>query len=313
MKKKMVVICLFMGCLFVGIVVSLMIRGGIHGENNEQPKYSPGQELTEAEKAEVLRIAFNDTRVKKMLSDGAEYKMIGEPDVMSGTSAKEGKKVTWAYPAVHMYVGKDNWMSVGQIHVLVDLDNKNVIDILEYGLKPLMPLVATGEEREEAIRIALNDTGVKEKIEGLEYGIVNVVTFEKWMTKEKLEKYNVYLHINGTIIKYIATVNLTEGRVTGISESTWSDKIGLEKTLKASKIAQNDPRIKEKIEGKIKEEDYEVSLVPRMVGKRFVVDVYIEIKEPPEGYVATVDTEEWRVMGVWKIARGLFERGEEIK
>ena len=29
--------------------------------------------------------------------------------------------------------------------------------------------------------------------------------------------------------------------------------------------------------------------------------------------VATVDTEEWKVIGVWKVARGFFERGEEIK
>ena len=309
-KKTTAVICLFMGCLFVGIVVSIMIRGGLHGENNEHQKYSPGQELTEEEKAEVLRIAFNDTRVKKMLSDGAEYKMIGEPDVMSGT--RKGK-VTWAYPAVHMYIGKDNWMSVGQIHVLVDLDNKKVIDVKGYPIRAIMPKDATGEEREEAIRIALNNESVKDKIEGLEYGIVNVVTFEKWMTKEKLEKYDVYMHINGTIICYIAMVNLTEGRVTGISESTWSDKIGLEKTLKASKIAQNDLRIKEKIEGKIKEEDYEVHLQQRLVDKRLVVDVCIEIKEPPERYVATVDTEEWRVIGVWKVARGFFERGKEIK
>ena len=313
MERKTAVICLFMGCLFVGIVVSMMIRGGMLGESNEHPKNWSGKQLTEEEKAEVLRIAFNDTRVKEMLSDGAEYKMIDEPDVMSRTSSKEGKKVTWAYPAMHMHVGKDNWMSVGQIHVLVDLDNKNVIDILEHPIKPLMPLDATGEEREEAIRIALANESVKEKIEGLEYGIVNVVTYEKWMTQEKLDKYDVYLHINGTEIKYIARVNLTEGRVTGISESTWDDKVGLEKTLKASKIAQNDPRIKEKIEGKIKEEDYEVYLQQRLIEKRLVVDVCIEIKEPPERYVATVDTEEWRVIGVWKVARGFFERGKEIK
>ena len=120
-----------------------------------------------------------------------------------------------------MYVGKDNWMSVGQIHVLVDLDNKNVIDILEHPIKPLMPLDATGEEREEAIRIALANESVKEKIGGLEYGIVNVVTYEKWMTREKLDKYDVYFHINGTEIKYIARVNLTEG------ESNWNKRINV--------------------------------------------------------------------------------------
>jgi len=225
MRRKTAVICLFMGCLFVGLVAGIMIRG--RTPENEQPKYSPGHALTEEEKAEVLRVAFNDSRVKEMLSDGAEYKLMGEPDVMSGTSSKEGQKVTWAYPAVSMYIGKDDWMSVAQIHVLVDLDTKKVIDIWEYPIKPLMPLDATGEEREEAISIALDNESVQEKIEGLEYEIVNVVTFEKWMTREKMDKYDVYIHINGTEICYIATVKLSEGRVTGIRESTWDGKVGL--------------------------------------------------------------------------------------
>ena len=299
MKKKTVVICLFVGCLFVGIVVSALIRGGLHGENNEQPKNWSGKKLTKGEKAEVIKIAFDDTRVKKMLK-GKEYKIEGEPFVMSGVSSEKGKKVLWAYPTVKIYIGEDDWMRIKAIYPLVDLDKKKVTQIRGYPLKPIMPREVTKEEKKKAIKIALANESVKEKIEGLEYGIVNVVTYEKWMTREKLDKYDVYLHINGTEIKYIARVNLTEGRVTGISESTWDDKVGLEKTLKASKIAQNDPRIKEKIEGKIKEEDYEVYLQQRLIEKRLVVDVCIEIKEPPERYVATVDTEEWRVIGYGK-------------
>jgi len=181
-------------------------------------------------------------------------------------------------------------------------------------IKPIIPRGVTGEEKEEAIRIALSNESVKEKIEGLEYEVRDVLAFKKWMTGEKLETVYVDIHIKGTGICYTAKVNLTEGRVTRISESYCGDKIGEEKSRKASKIAQNDPRIKERIEGKIKERDYEVIRRNRLIGKKLVVDVCIEIKEPPERYVATVDTEEWKVIGVWKAVPGtFFEKGEEIK
>ena len=181
-------------------------------------------------------------------------------------------------------------------------------------IKPIIPRGVTGEEKEEAIRIALSNESVKERIEGLEYEVRDVIAFKKWMTGEKLETVYVDIHIKGTEICYTAKVNLTEGRVTRISESYCGDKIGEEKSRKASKIAQNDPRIKERIEGKIKERDYEVIRRNRLIGKKLVVDVCIEIKEPPERYVATVDTEEWKVIGVWKAVPGtFFGKGEEIK
>ena len=313
MKKKTVVICLFVGCLFVGIVVSALIRGGLHGENNEQPKNWSGKKLTKGEKAEVIKIAFDDTRVKKMLK-GKEYKIEGEPFVMSGVSSEKGKKVLWAYPTVKIYIGEDDWMRIKAIYPLVDLDKKKVTQIRGYPLKPIMPREVTKEEKKKAIKIALANESVKEKIEGLEYEVRDVIAFKKWMTGEKLETVYVDIHIKGTGICYTAKVNLTEGRVTRISESYCGDKIGEEKSRKASKIAQNDPRIKERIEGKIKERDYEVIRRNRLIGKKLVVDVCIEIKEPPERYVATVDTEEWKVIGVWKAVPGtFFEKGEEIK
>lgn len=134
-------------------------------------------------------------------------------------------------------------------------------------IKPIIPRGVTGEEKEEAIRIALSNESVKERIEGLEYEVRDVLAFEKWMTGEKLETVYVDIHIKGTGICYTAKVNLTEGRVTRISESYCGDKIGEEKSRKASKIAQNDPRIKERIEGKIKERDYEVIRRNRLIGK----------------------------------------------
>jgi len=65
-------------------------------------------------------------------------------------------------------------------------------------IMPTIPGGVTGEEKEE-IRIALNNESVKEKIEGLEYEVRDVIAFEKWMTG--------------------AIVNLTERRVIAISES----------------------------------------------------------------------------------------------
>ena len=208
MKKKTVVICLFVGCLFVGIVVSALIRGGLHGENNEQPKNWSGKELTKGEKAEVIKIAFDDTRVKEMLK-GKEYKIEGEPFVMSGVSSEKGKKVLWAYPTVKIYIGEDDWMRIKAIYPLVDLDKKKVTQIRGYPLKPIMPREVTKEEKKKAIKIAFNNASVKELIEGLEYEAGNVLAFEKWMTGEKLDTDDVYIHIKGTPICYIKDNRIT--------------------------------------------------------------------------------------------------------
>ena len=64
-----------------------------------------------------------------------------------------------------------------------------------------------------------------------------------------------------------------------------------EKIRKASRIARND-RIREKIKGMEMREDYEVHLHPKMIGKKFVVDVKIEIKEPEQTILAVVDPDE---------------------
>lgn len=307
MRKGTAIICLCIGgCLIVGVVIASVFQV----KPNQQPRDYSARELTEEEKEEVIRIALNDKKVKEKLK-GKEYKVSGT-DMPRLTIEKGEEKVLKADPGVHIYTGEDDWMKITRIHAIVDLDNKKVIRIDEYRwLKPIMPKGVTEEERKKAIKIALSNESLKEKLDGLGYKISLVHAIEKWMTGEKLYT-DVYLHINGTTICYSVKIN-PEGKVTGISEVVCGGKIGEKKSRKASKIAQNDPRIKEKIEGKIKGKDYEVSRSGKLIDKRFVVDVYIDIKAPPERYVATVDTEEWKVIGVWKIARGFFERGEEIK
>ena len=76
-------------------------------------------------------------------------------------------------------------------------------------IKPTIPGEVTGEEKEEAIRMVLSNESVKEKIEGLEYEVRDVIAFEKWMTGEKLDTDYVYIHINGTPICYIKDNRIT--------------------------------------------------------------------------------------------------------
>ena len=171
-------------------------------------------------------------------------------------------------------------------------------------IKPIIPRGVTGEEKEEAIRIALANESVKEKIEGLEYEVRDVLAFEKWMTGEKLDTDDVYIHIKGTPICYIAIVNLTERRVIAISESICGP-VDDKRIKEVVEIALNDSRVKEKIRGKVKGKDYDVSVSDKLVRKKLQTDVYIRIKEPLMTIRATVDPEEGKVIRITE-SHGLF-------
>ena len=171
-------------------------------------------------------------------------------------------------------------------------------------VKPTIPGGVTVEEKEEAIRIALSNESVKEKIEGLEYEVRDVLAFEKWMTGEKLDTDDVYIHIKGTPICYIAIVNLTERRVIAISESICGP-VDDKRIKEVVEIALNDSRVKEKIKGKVKGKDYDVSVSDKLVGKKLQTDVYIRIKEPLMTIRATVDPEEGKVIRITE-SHGLF-------
>jgi len=171
-------------------------------------------------------------------------------------------------------------------------------------VKPTIPGGVTVEEKEEAIRIALSNESVKEKIEGLEYEVRDVLAFEKWMTGEKLDTDDVYIHIKGTPICYIAIVNLTERRVIAISESICGP-VDDKRIKEVVEIALNESRVKEKIKGKVKGKDYDVSVSDKLVGKKLQTDVYIRIKEPLMTIRATVDPEEGKVIRITE-SHGLF-------
>ncbi|MDI6811458.1 MAG: hypothetical protein QMD80_07310 [archaeon] len=278
MKKVTAIIYLVIGCLLIGIVIASFFQG----RQNQQIGNCSERRLTEEEKAEVIKIAFDNESVKEILK-GKEYKVHS-----TGMWLEENR----TYPAATIYAGEDDWTRITMIDVLVDLDKKNVVDIVE---KPIGPIILKGatEGREEAIEIALNSEIVKEKIEGLEYRIEEVCAFENLKTGER--GMQVYVHINGTKVTYVASINLTERRVTEITESTWGiDKIGVEKSAKAMDIALNDPRVKEKMEGKPRV----VTARQKLIGKRLLVDVYIEMEEPKMTIIATVDWEEGKVTGI---------------
>ncbi len=50
--------------------------------------------------------------------------------------------------------------------------------------------------------------------------------------------------------------------------------------------------------------DYEVHLHPKMIGKKFVVDVKIEIKEPEQTILAVVDPDEEKVLEISESTQG---------
>lgn len=156
-----------------------------------------------------------------------------------------------------------------------------------------------GEEREEAIKIALSNESVKEKIEGLKYEIVRAYTIENLISGKKYGNC-VRIHPTGTTICYDVSVNLTEKKVKGMEvlPSCWTSEEEHEKIRKASRIARNDPMIREKIKGKEMRKDYEVYLEPKMIGKRFVVEVKIEIKELELTILAVVDPDEEKVLEI---------------
>lgn len=282
MKKATAIIYFVIGCLVVGIVIA----GFFHGKSNQEPGNWSAKRLTGEEKAEVIKIALSDAKVKEILK-GKEYKVHS-----TGMWLEENR----TYPVATIFSGEDNWTRVTMIDVLVDLDKKHVVDIVERSTGPVIVRGLFEEEKEkieDAKIIALSNKSVREKIEGLEYHIEEVCAFENLKTGEK--GMQVYIHINGTKVTYVARINLTERRVVELAESEWGiDKIGVEKSEKAVDIALNDPRVKEKMGGK----QCIVTARQRLIGKRLLVDVYIEMEEPPMTYIATVDLKEGKVVEI---------------
>jgi len=148
--------------------------------------------------------------VKEILED-KEYKL-GAPFVMT---LRTGEGVSLAYPTVEISIPKETDARL-ILYPLVDLEKREVIQInYRYSIPPITTEEMRGEEREEAIKIALGNESVKEKIEGLRYEIVRTYTVKNLMTGKKYAN-RVRIHLNGTTICYDVSVNLTKKEVIGI-------------------------------------------------------------------------------------------------
>ena len=213
--------CFLIVCMFVGIVISGFFQREIDQQLNsarEMGNEKGGRQnysergLTDIEKEEVIKIALNDTEVKEILED-KEYKL-GTPFVMT-LRTREGVLLT--YPTVEISIPKKSDAKL-ILYPLVDLEKREVIKIIhKYSIPPITTEEMRGEEREEAIKIALSNESVKEKIEGLRYEIVSTYTVKNLMTGKKYDD-RVRIHLNGTTICYDVSVNLTKKEVTGIEE-----------------------------------------------------------------------------------------------
>jgi hypothetical protein len=171
----------------------------------------------------AVNIAMNNKTVQEMLR-GKEVK-IGSVSMVSGGSTEYGKEISWDLPGVQIYIGNKEWTSIAEIIPLVDLKEKRVVRILNNSfIKPTLPMNLSKDDRNKAIKIALSDPQVKEKIGGRDYVIVEVVDYENWMTGKRVRPMQVLIHVNGTGKVYPVTINLTENKVIEVGEYAWQEK-----------------------------------------------------------------------------------------
>jgi hypothetical protein len=291
MKKITAIVCL---CFLGGCILVVAMIGGIfQGRSNQEP--NSAEELTNKERSEAIKVAFEDERIKEML-EGKEYS-ISYVNTTTSEQYIEGKKVLKTCPVVEIYIGGSEWIT--KLDVIVDFDEGKITDMpINTHFKPMPARGVTEEERVEAIEIALNHEIVNEKIAGLPYEIpwVNEIKETSKIKRERPGERLVMVNIGivGTMISYSVSVSLTEGTVIYITEDSWGGRMGQEKSDKAYEIAENDPWIKEKIEKR----EYSSTTRQRLVGEKLLVDVYIQPKESETIIVATVDIEEEKVIEI---------------
>lgn len=171
----------------------------------------------------AVNIAMDNKTVQEMLR-GKEVK-IGSVSMVSGSATENGKEISWDLPGVQIYIGNKDWTSIMEIIPLVDLKKKRVVRILKNSfIKPALPMNLSEDDRNKAIKIALSDPQVKEKIGGRDYEIIEAVDYENWMTGKRVGPMQVLIHVNGTGKAYPVTVNLIENKVIEVGEYAWQEK-----------------------------------------------------------------------------------------
>jgi hypothetical protein len=186
------------------------------------PGWKVPDNLTE-EQMLAVHIAMDNKTVQEMLR-GKEVK-IGSVSMVGGSATENGKEISWDLPGVQIYIGNKDWTNIVEIILLVDLKEKMVVRILKGPfINPTMPLNLSEDDRNKAIKIALADPQVKEKIGGRDYEIVEVVDYENRMTVRRVGPMQVLIHVNGTGKVYPVTINLTENKVIEVGEYAWQEK-----------------------------------------------------------------------------------------
>jgi hypothetical protein len=115
------------------------------------PPCSDEQALTEEEKSEAIDLAINDPEVKKWLDEEYEIQSIG---VDYWESSHKGKSSFHAYPAVSINVNPDPRLAGIIANIYVDLESKEVVEIMSIPRKRAPPLQATPVSQEQAKEIA---------------------------------------------------------------------------------------------------------------------------------------------------------------
>ncbi|MEA3324757.1 MAG: hypothetical protein U9Q37_06420 [Euryarchaeota archaeon] len=168
-----------------------------------------------------MQIALKNNTVQEMIR-GKEIDIGSVSRISGGETDEYGKGSSYDLPGVQIYIGSKDWASIIEITPLVDLNEGKVVRILENTcIKPALPVSLTENEESNAIRIALDDPQVKEKIAGREHEIVLVTAFENRMTGKRVGPTQVLVHVNGTGTACSVTVNLTENKVIEVGEQIW--------------------------------------------------------------------------------------------
>lgn len=173
------------------------------------------------EERSIVQIALKNRTVQEMIR-GKEINVSSVSRISGGATDECGKESSYDLPGVQIYIGDKDWTSIIEIIPLVDLKERKVVRILKNTfIKPALPVGLTDNEESDAIRIALDDPQVKEKIAGRDYEIITVMDFENRMTGKRAGPTQVLIHVNGTGTACSVTVNLTENKVVEVGEQIW--------------------------------------------------------------------------------------------
>lgn len=153
---------------------------------------------------------------------GKEIDISSVSRISGGETDEYGKVSFCDLPGVQIFIVTKDWASIIEIIPLVDLKERKVVRILKNTfIKPALPAGLTENEESNAIRTALDDPQVKERIAGRDYEIIAVTDFENRMTGKRVGPTQVLIHVNGTGTASSVTVNLTENKVIEIGEQIW--------------------------------------------------------------------------------------------